>query len=60
MSLKKISEEQTKQSERRFSQKKDCFVPQKLKGASNLYERYSTEIAPWASKTRPELNFNKP
>jgi hypothetical protein len=53
--LKKKYQQQTKQSKRRFSQKQDCLVPQKFKGASNLYEGY-----PWASKTRPELNFNKP
>jgi hypothetical protein len=43
--LKKSSKYQIYQSERKFSKKKQCFVPLKCKGAKNSYRGYPTEFA---------------
>jgi hypothetical protein len=42
---KKLLERQIKQLERKISQKKVFLVPQKCKGAKNLYGSCSTEFA---------------
>jgi hypothetical protein len=50
-SLKKISEHQINQSNRKFSQKKVCLVSQMCTGAKNSYGGYPTELAQGTQKT---------